>query len=247
MTTNKMKQTYTIQGMTCNGCRAGVERDLKAITGVQEVVVSLEKGEAVLTTASSIPLSQLQQGLAEKYTITKKEETNVFAISKEVQTSKWVQLRPLFLIFGYITVASIAMHYKEWNGRDAMLDFMGLFYIVFSFFKFLDLKGFVMSFRMYDPLAKRVAIYGWIYPFIELTLGVLFLVRMFVPTALVATLVILGITTIGVTRSLLSKQEIQCACLGTALKLPMTEATFIENAVMIVMAIIMLIPALQLG
>ncbi|MFC4635976.1 heavy-metal-associated domain-containing protein [Dokdonia ponticola] len=238
-----MKQTYTIQGMTCNGCRASVERELKAISGIQEVEVSLEKEEAILTTASSISLSELQQGLSEKYTITKKEETNVFATSEEVQTSKWVQLRPLFLIFGYITVASMAMHYKEWNGREAMLDFMGLFYIVFSFFKFLDLKGFVMSFRMYDPLAKRVGIYGWIYPFIELALGIFFLVRIEIPVALVATLIILGITTIGVTRSLLNKQEIQCACLGTALKLPMTEATFIENAIMIVMAITMLIPA----
>lgn len=237
-----MEQRYTIQGMTCNGCRAGVERDLKAIAGVQEVEVSLEKGEAVLTMASPIAIAQLQQGLNEKYTISEKSETNLFAASEEVKISKWIQLRPLFLIFGYITVASIAMHYKEWNVRDAMLDFMGLFYIVFSFFKFLDLKGFVMSFRMYDPLAKRVEIYGWIYPFIELTLGVLFLVRIAIPMSLVITLIILGITTVGVARSLLSKQDIQCACLGTALKLPMTEATFIENAVMIVMAVIMLFP-----
>lgn len=243
MITNKMKYTYTIQGMTCNGCRAGVARDLKAITGVQEVEVSLEKGEAVLTTASPFSLVQLQQGLNEKYTISEKGETKVFTATEGVQTSKWVQLRPLFLIFGYITVASIAMHYTAWSGREAMLDFMGLFYIVFSFFKFLDLKGFVMSFSMYDPLAKRVSMYGWTYPFVELILGILFLVRIAIPTALVTTLLILGITTIGVTRSLLSKQEIQCACLGTALKLPMTEATFIENAIMIVMAIMMLIPA----
>ncbi|MGY8951367.1 MAG: heavy metal transporter, partial [Flavobacteriales bacterium] len=39
---------------------------------------------------------------------------------------------------------------------------------------------------------------------------------------------------------LLAKKSIQCACLGTALKLPMTEATFIENAIMIVMAILIL-------
>ena len=39
---------------------------------------------------------------------------------------------------------------------------------------------------------------------------------------------------------LLDKKSIRCACLGTALKLPMTEATFIENAIMIVMAVIML-------
>jgi hypothetical protein len=43
-----------------------------------------------------------------------------------------------------------------------------------------------------------------------------------------------------VTNTLLNKKKISCACLGTALKLPMTEATFIENTVMIVMAVIML-------
>ena len=40
--------------------------------------------------------------------------------------------------------------------------------------------------------------------------------------------------------TLLDKKSIMCACLGTALKLPMTEATFIENIIMISMAISML-------
>jgi len=55
-----------------------------------------------------------------------------------------------------------------------------------------------------------------------------------------ATIVLLGITTYGVTKTLLAKRVIKCACLGTALDLPMTEATFIENAIMIVMSVIML-------
>lgn len=122
-----------------------------------------------------------------------------------------------------------------------MLDFMGLFYIVFSFFKMLDLKGFPESFKMYDPLAKRLPIYGWIYPFIETALGIMFLMRYEVDLALVVTLVVLGITTIGVTKTLLDKKSIRCACLGTALKLPMTEATFIENTIMIAMALLMLL------
>lgn len=58
--------------------------------------------------------------------------------------------------------------------------------------------------------------------------------------ALIITLIILGVTTIGVTKTLLDKKSIKCACLGTALDLPMTEATFIENAIMIVMSILML-------
>ncbi|MEL0208660.1 MAG: MauE/DoxX family redox-associated membrane protein, partial [Gammaproteobacteria bacterium] len=68
----------------------------------------------------------------------------------------------------------------------------------------------------------------------------MFLVRFEVNIALILTLFVLGITTIGVTKTLLDKKLIRCACLGTALKLPMTEATFIENAIMIVMAILML-------
>jgi len=94
---------------------------------------------------------------------------------------------------------------------------------------------------MYDPLAKAIPAYAWVYPFIETALGLMFLMRFEIPIALVVTLVVLGITTIGVTKTLLDKKSIQCACLGTALKLPMTEATFIENAIMIVMAILLLI------
>ena len=64
--------------------------------------------------------------------------------------------------------------------------------------------------------------------------------RFQIELALIVTVVILGITTFGVTKSLLDKKSIRCACLGTALNLPMTEATFIENAIMLVMALIML-------
>ena len=117
-----------------------------------------------------------------------------------------------------------------------MLDFMGLFYIIFSFFKILDIKGFSMSFRMYDPLAKKAPIYGYIYPFIEVSLGMMFLIRFEVNIALILTVIVLGITTIGVTQTLINKRSIKCACLGTTLNLPMTEATFIENALMIIMA-----------
>ena len=105
----------------------------------------------------------------------------------------------------------------------------------------LDLKGFPESFRMYDPLAKRLPIYGRIYPFIETGLGLMLLMRYEVKIALIITLFVLGVTTIGVTKTLLDKKSIRCACLGTVLKLPMTEATFIENIIMIVMAISMLI------
>jgi hypothetical protein len=60
-------------------------------------------------------------------------------------------------------------------------------------------------------------------------------------SALIITFIILGITTIGVTKSLLDKKMIKCACLGSVLNLPMTKATFIENSIMLVMAVFMVI------
>lgn len=241
-----MTHTYNITGMTCNGCKASVEKSLNALDAVNEVKVNLEKGEAEITMSSHVSTEKLQNALSDKYTITEKQEKNVFASSNmssmpmEENKSKLQQLKPLLLIIFYIASASILLHYKDWAWSAFMLDFMGLFYIVFSFFKMLDLKGFPESFSMYDPLAKRLPVYGWIYPFIETVLGLMFLMRFEVEIALIITLVILGITTIGVTKTLLDKKSIRCACLGTALKLPMTEATFIENAIMIIMAILML-------
>ena len=67
------------------------------------------------------------------------------------------------------------------------------------------------------------------------------LMRYEVKIALIITLFVLGITTIGVMKTLADKKSIKCACLGTVLKLPMTEATLIENLIMIVMAVSMLI------
>ncbi len=231
--------------MTCDGCKAKVEKELKNVAGVTDVSVDLNKAEAEVTMKHHIETTTLKNALPDKYELSEKKETNVFSSTnegvQEEEKSKWQQLTPLFLILGYITVTAVLLNYKEWNLGEAMFDFMGLFYIVFSFFKLLDLKGFPDSFRMYDPLAKVIPVYSWIYPFIETALGLMFLMRFQTEIALIATIIILGITTIGVTKTLLDKKAIQCACLGTALKLPMTQATFIENAIMLIMAFWMLV------
>jgi len=242
-----MKQTYTIKGMTCAGCKASVAKHLNKIENVANVAINLEKGEAILTMESDMATDVFQNVLPEKFTIFKKVERKDLADSKaavdplEEEKSKGQQLKPLFIILFYITTASVLLNYNGWLLEEFMLDFMGLFYSVFSFFKMLDLSGFKTSFAMYDPIAKKVPFYGNIYPFIETILGLMFLMRFEIDIALIVTLVVLGVTTTGVTKALLSKKSIRCACLGTALKLPMTEATFIENAIMIIMAVLMLL------
>lgn len=237
-----MKHTYIIEGMTCNNCKASVEKHINALENVSHVSVRLENGETEVTMDKHISTELLKKVLPKKFTLSKKKEKNIFSSNITIveDKTKLQQLKPLLLIIFYITTASLLLHNKDWSWNEFMLDFMGLFYIVFSFFKMLDLKGFPESFKMYDPLAKHIPLYGWLYPFIETVLGLMFLMRFEVDIALVITLIVLGTTTIGVLKTLLDKKHIRCACLGTALKLPMTEATLIENTIMMAMAILML-------
>ena len=233
-----MKTTFKISGMTCNGCRSTVENKLSSLDGINNVQVDLNNGEAIVYSKNPISFSLISNSLPSKYKVIR----NIPDQDNEIiKSNKIKQLKPLFIILGYISVTSILLNFRNWNSTNAMLDFMGLFYIIFSFFKILDIKGFSTSFKMYDPLAKKITIYGYIYPFIEILLGLMFLTRIEVNIALLITIIILGITSVGVTQTLLNKKTINCACLGTTLKLPMTEATFIENAIMITMAIVLLI------
>ena len=231
--------------MTCSSCKASIESSLNHLDQVKSCNANIKLGELTLILNNDIDLKSLQNSIPKKYFIN--EEISSSDRLSEIKSdstnkkSKIEQLKPLFLILFYITSASILLNFKDWNWNEFTLDFMGLFFIIFSFFKMLDLKGFPVSFKMYDPLAKVIPIYGFLYPFVETVLGVMFLTRIQINVALIVSLVILTVTTIGVTKTLLSKKNVQCACLGTHLKLPMTEATLIENIIMLSMSIFMIL------
>ena len=224
--------------MHCTACVNKIQTALSSVEGVYKVDVDLVSKSATITgTAHPDVLIQAVKDVDYESTIFDSPQEN----PKTETVSQIQELFPLFLIFFYITVFSIIINRTNFQLDNFMYDFMGLFYIVFSFFKFLDYKNFPSTFSMYDPIAKIFPLYGWMYPFIETILGLLFLLRIQLFISLCVTITILGITTVGVTRSLMNKSNIQCACLGTALKLPMTKATFIENFIMIIMAVWMII------
>ena len=231
-----MKQLqYKISGMTCSSCVATVTKAIESIRNVKNVTVSLDPGLAVVESNEDVSIDVIQSVLPDKFSV------KPFKYYEDVNTddkeSFLAKLFPLILILSYISLTSIIINFGR-SLDDLMMDFMGIFFIVFSFFKFLDYKSFPNSFAMYDPLAKALPLYGWIYPFIETILGLMFLFRFQLFTSIIITILLLSITTYGVVNVLKNKQTVQCACLGTAIKLPMTIATLIENGIMIIMAFI---------
>ena len=228
-----MKKTITISGMTCENCESYIRKKIESLPDVKKVIVSLENNNATIYSKSYINAKYIQKTLGSKYIV-----SDSLKIKKE---SKLRQLKPLFLIFGYLIFGTYYLNHNDFNIEKAMTDFMGLFFIIFSFFKFLDYTTFPTSFSKYDPLAKKIISYAKLYPFVELSLGVCFLFEWKVQIVSFITFCILTNTTIGIIKSLFNKKEIECACLGTSMKLPMTKATLIENIVMISMALSLMI------
>ena len=231
-----MKQLqYKISGMTCSSCVETVTKAIESIRNVKNVTVSLDPGLAVVESNEDVSIDVIHSVLPDKFSV--KPFKYYEDMNTDDKESFLAKLFPLILILSYISLTSIIINFGR-SLDDLMMDFMGIFFIVFSFFKFLDYKSFPNSFAMYDPLAKALPLYGWIYPFIETILGLMFLFRFQLFTSIIITILLLSITTYGVVNVLKNKQTIQCACLGTAIKLPMTIATLIENGIMIIMALI---------
>lgn len=235
-----MTHTYQITGMTCANCEAKVKSAILTLPDITSAVVSKDTGSAVITMSKHVPLSDLQTAIGAngKYQISAvhHEET-------AEQAKSWlVTYRPILLIFSYIIIISLLV--QTFNHHFMLMrwmqHFMAGFFLVFSFFKFLDLKGFADSYAMYDVIAKRFYAWGYIYAFIELALGMAYLVNFNPFFTNTTTFLVMTASIIGVLQSVLKKQKIQCACLGAVFNLPMSTVTIVEDALMIVMSGIML-------
>jgi hypothetical protein len=149
---------------------------------------------------------------------------------------------PLVLILLYL-LGTVGLAEAAAGGFDpmrAMGRFMAGFFLVFSFFKLLNLRAFADAYAGYDVVAARWRAWGYAYPFVELALGAAYLTG-FQPVATnVVTLVVMGVSTVGVVKSLLARRKIRCACLGTVFNLPMSYVTLVEDLLMVAMAAAML-------
>jgi cation transport ATPase len=229
-----MKHTYQITGMTCSSCETKVKSALQMIENVTEVVVTKADNSATITMNKHIPLSDLQQALDPKYTISAIQ----FNETEELAKSWFETYKPILLIFFYISlvVVLVQINSERFNIMMAMQYFMAGFFLVFSFFKFLNLKGFAESYVMYDVLAKRIPIWAYLYAFIEVSLGMAYLINFNPLVTNIFTFTVMSLSIIGVLQSVFNKRKIQCACLGAVFNLPMSTITIIEDALMIVMS-----------
>jgi copper chaperone CopZ len=226
-------QTLSITGMTCGNCVAKVQKRLAEHPSITVAKVTLTPPLAEIESTQMFSNTELNAWLA---SIGHYQFSNNAPPSLPEKSA--TTYRPLLIILGYLlaVTASTLVASGHWDAMLAMRIFMGGFFITFSFFKLLDLRGFSDAYRSYDIIAKVWPGYGFIYPFIELSLGLAYLANFSPLVVNVITASVMAISFVGVLRAVISKKSIRCACLGTVFQLPMSTVTLIEDGLMLAMA-----------
>jgi copper chaperone CopZ len=240
-----MEHTYQVTGMTCAGCEYKVKTLLSGVPGVKQVDIDLLAGEANIAMDQHVATSALQNALKDypKYQLSEANVAMPAASMTVDQPKSWAATyKPILLIFGYIlTISLIAgSTVLGFDWMLAMRVFMAGFFLIFSFFKMLDLDGFADSYAMYDVVARKFKSWGYLYALIELALGLSYALNLDPVVTNIVTIVVMTVSIIGVLQSVLNKKTIRCACLGSVFNLPMSTVTIIEDGLMIVMSILML-------
>ncbi len=155
----------------------------------------------------------------------------------------WKDYLPIGVVFAAAFAGGTAVHYLELErGLDGfMVAIMGMVLFVFATFKLVNIKGFATGLQKYDPLAQRFIGYAYFVPFLEMGLGLTYLAHLDSFFFNAVLLVYALYNAVTVKWALHKGLDVRCACLGTALDLPLSSVTFYENVFMAAMAVGMMV------
>lgn len=250
-----MIHTYTISGATCQGCIKTISAkilELEAVNSIDQI----DLNSITLNLKTHLGLEQLNVALeGTKYKLSNEQMMMPKANDPEVQANiKLKDFIPLIVVFIYIFGGALVLsNLTNLNSMPGMshtvsswvMNFMnfvmGLWFLVFAMFKLFDLKGFAEGYSQYDLIAKKWFGWGFVYPFVEVVLGLSYLFGFQMLATNIITLILMTIGAIGVGIKISKKEKFRCACLGTIFRIPLTQITLYEDIFMALMALGMLL------
>ncbi|MDG1046512.1 MAG: heavy-metal-associated domain-containing protein [Bacteroidia bacterium] len=228
------KKELVISGIYCMSCVSKIEKQLYSNTTIDKITIDKNTGSTIFE-AADMPSETIIQDL-----LSKVGDYKIGAPKKNFFSSPY---KPLILIVFYLMIVTLGIEFSSgiFLWETWMGNFMAGFFLIFSFFKLLDIPAFAKAYQSYDIIASKIKWYGYVYPFIELGLGLSYIFFYDSEITNLTTAIVMFVGLIGVSRSVIQKSKIQCACLGTVFNLPMSYVTIIENGIMLIMALFMLL------
>lgn len=233
-----MNYKFFIHGISCASCIQKINALLITTFNAANINYSANNSVVEFESSATIDAQQLNTSLAKigNYSVSMANHHHTASINSEEKPS----YKPIYLIFVYLILVNITISIKDSRIIDFMPNFMASFFLVFSFFKLLDLSGFSQGYSSYDIIAKKFYHYGTIYPFIELGFGFGYLIFPHNLYFNMAVFLLMLVSSIGVIKAKFSKQQFYCACVGTFLKVPLGSIAIIEDLLMTIMALTMI-------
>ena len=226
-----MHYKFTIYGINCNNC-------IKKITELLENKLET-KNLKFINDNSRIELDSNLLATIGSYKVDYIEDNQ-----QNEYISKKTSYKPIVLIFMYLIMVNILIAMHEASLKGVMTNFMASFFLVFSFFKLLDIKGFASSYSSYDLIAKKIRYYGYVYPFVELAFGIGYILDGSIIYLNLVVFIVMLVSSIGVIKAKLTKEIFSCACVGTFLNVPLGSVAIIEDTMMVIMSLFMILELL---
>ena len=126
-----MTHSYTVEGITCEGCVAKVKHQLLLNPEITSAEVKLEGQKAIISMQRHLSLDELQDtiGRNTKYIIKEDATDHSYhhhATAEESERSWFETYKPILLIFAFITVvATISSAHKGIFRHDVHEQFPG--------------------------------------------------------------------------------------------------------------------------
>ena len=233
-----MKEVYKVRGMTCEGCANSIKETLESNEFISSANISLQDENINIVSDKNftlIELNSLIDNLGEYKIYEEKLASKII----EYFSSKKTLLLALLLVL--ISSLSLQVEKDSFDLNEWMISYMGIFFLLFSFLKLIDVKGFSGSFKKYDLISKIIPSFAITYPFVELFLALAFLSGYLLFASYIMTIIFMASQFFGVFISLQKKEVIKCACMGSSISIDISTLTLIENLVMILMSSYMII------
>lgn len=151
-----------------------------------------------------------------------------------------VSYQPVIAVFAVAALMALSAQWASGGAPASVRSiewFIAFSMAILAMLKLQDIESFSTMFLNYDLLAKHWIPYSYVYPFAELTAGVLMIAGALSWLSIPLALFIGSVGAVSVFKAVyIDKRDIKCACVGGSSRVPLGFVSLTENVMMVAMA-----------
>ena len=132
-----MKSVYKIIGMTCQGCADSIQSAISSKSFAISAHVNLKSAQLTLESNSVIDLKELNSAISDLGTYKILNNKPILPLSL---MQYFIEKKPILIALTVVVLSSLSIQLSNENFslNNWFISYMGIFFLIFSFFKLLN-------------------------------------------------------------------------------------------------------------